>query len=109
MRILVPGTAGFIGFHLTRRLLEDGHEIFGVDSVNDYYDPALKDDRLAQLYGRRRFHFQKLDLADRPRTAELFRNIRPQRVIHLAAQAGVRYSLTNPHAYIDSNLVAFTN
>jgi UDP-glucuronate 4-epimerase len=109
MRILVTGSAGFIGFHVTDRLLKQGHEVEGVDNVNDYYDPALKQARLAQLRGRSRFRFQKLDLADRPGTAELFRSVRPQRVIHLAAQAGVRYSLTNPHAYIDSNIVAFTN
>ncbi|HEX4644776.1 MAG TPA: GDP-mannose 4,6-dehydratase, partial [Verrucomicrobiae bacterium] len=109
MNIMVTGSAGFIGFHLTKRLLEHGHRVVGVDSVNDYYDPNLKYGRLAQLHGRPRFQFQKLDLADRPRTAELFQNVRPKRVIHLAAQAGVRYSLTNPHAYIDSNLVAFTN
>ena len=109
MRILVTGSAGFIGFHVTQRLLEQGHEIFGVDNINDYYDPRLKHARLRQILGRSRFHFSKLDLADRPRTAELFQTIQPERVIHLAAQAGVRYSLTNPHAYIDSNLVAFTN
>jgi len=109
MRILVTGTAGFIGFHLTRRLLERGHEVFGADNVNDYYDPTLKYNRLAQLQERPGFRFHKLDLADRPRTAELFRSVQPQRVIHLAAQAGVRYSLTNPHAYIDGNLVAFAN
>jgi len=77
--------------------------------VNDYYDPTLKYNRLAQLQERPGFRFHKLDLADRPRTAELFRSVQPQRVIHLAAQAGVRYSLTNPHAYIDGNLVAFAN
>jgi UDP-glucuronate 4-epimerase len=109
MRTLVTGPAGFIGFHVTRRLLEQGCEVFGVDNVNDYYDPNLKLDRLAQLQGRPRFQFEKLDLADRPGTADLFQKVRPQRVIHLAAQAGVRYSLTNPHAYVDSNLVAFTN
>lgn len=109
MRILVTGSAGFIGFHVTRRLLEQGHEVFGVDNINDYYDPKLKHNRLGQLLGEPEFQFAKLDLADRAVTAELFRSIRPRRVIHLAAQAGVRYSLTNPHAYVDSNLVAFVN
>jgi UDP-glucuronate 4-epimerase len=109
MRILVTGSAGFIGFHLTRRLLDRGDEVIGVDNLNDYYDPALKQARLDQLLKRPRFSFSKLDLADRRRTADLFRDIRPQHVIHLAAQAGVRHSLTNPHAYVDSNLVAFTN
>jgi UDP-glucuronate 4-epimerase len=109
MRILLTGSAGFIGFHVSKRLLDEGHDVFGVDNLNNYYDPTLKQARLAQLLERPGFQFQKLDLADRPRTAELFRSIRPQRVIHLAAQAGVRYSLTNPHAYVDSNLVAFTN
>ncbi|MGH7992517.1 MAG: NAD-dependent epimerase [Limisphaerales bacterium] len=109
MRILVTGSAGFIGFHVAQRLLEQGHQVFGVDSVNDYYDPNLKYGRLAQILGRPGFQFARQDLADRPRTVELFRRIQPERVIHLAAQAGVRYSLTNPHAYIDSNLVAFTN
>jgi UDP-glucuronate 4-epimerase len=109
MRILVTGSAGFIGFHVAKRLLDEDSEVFSVDNLNNYYDPTLKEDRLAQLLERPGSHFQKLDLADRQRTAELFRRVRPQRVIHLAAQAGVRYSLTNPHAYLDSNLVAFTN
>src|SRR5580692_5683851 len=109
MRIIVTGSAGFIGFHLTKRLLEQGHEVFGADNVNDYYDQTLKRDRLAQLQGRDTFQFQNLDLADGPRTTELFRRVQPQQVIHLAAQAGVRYSLTNPHAYVESNLVAFAN
>jgi UDP-glucuronate 4-epimerase len=109
MRMLVTGSAGFIGFHLTKRLLQQGHEVFGADNLNDYYDQTLKYNRLAQLQGRPRFHFQRLDLADRQATAELFRSTRPQRVIHLAAQAGVRYSVMNPHAYVDSNLVAFVN
>src|SRR5258708_2177035 len=109
MRLLVTGSAGFIGFHLTKRLLEQGHEVIGVDNVNDYYDRNLQYGRLAQLQDSPQFRFQKLDLANRSRTAGLFRNVQPQRVIHLAAQAGVRYSLTNPHAYVDSNLVAFVN
>src|SRR5579859_6677621 len=109
MPVLVTGSAGFIGFHVTRRLLQQGHEVVGVDNFNDYYDPNLKYGRLAQILEYPRFRFLKLDLADRPRTAKLFQKIRPSRVIHLAAQAGVRYSLTNPHAYVDSNLVAFTN
>jgi UDP-glucuronate 4-epimerase len=109
MRILVTGSAGFIGFHVTKRLLEQGHEVFGVDNINNYYDPGLKRDRLRQIIHRPQFRFLKLDLADRSRVANLFSQVRPERVIHLAAQAGVRYSLTNPHAYVDSNLVAFTN
>ncbi len=109
MRILVTGAAGFIGFHLTQRLLERGDEVHGVDNLNDYYDVRLKQSRLAQLEGRPRFTFQKLDLADRAAVPEIFQRVRPQRVVHLAAQAGVRYSLTNPHAYVDANLVAFVN
>jgi UDP-glucuronate 4-epimerase len=109
MRLLLTGSAGFIGFHVTKRLLDKGHEVISVDNLNNYYDPVLKQDRLEQLLRRPGFRFQKLDLAERQHTADLFRNVRPQRVIHLAAQAGVRYSLTNPHAYVDSNLVAFTN
>jgi UDP-glucuronate 4-epimerase len=109
MRYLVTGAAGFIGFHVTQRLLDQGHEVFGVDNVNDYYDPKLKYGRLAQMVGRPGFNFRKLDLAERTPTAALFQKVRPQLVIHLAAQAGVRYSMKNPHAYIDSNLVAFTN
>ena len=109
MRILVTGAAGFIGFHLTQRLLERGDEVHGVDNLNDYYDVRLKQSRLAQLEGRPGFTFQKLDLADRAAVPEMFQRVRPQRVVHLAAQAGVRYSLTNPHAYVDANLVAFVN
>jgi len=107
MRILVTGCAGFIGFHLTKRLLDRGDDVLGLDNLNDYYDPKLKHARLVQLNGRPGFRFHKLDVGDRGRIADLFRIGRPQRVIHLAAQAGVRYSLTNPHAYVDSNLVGF--
>lgn len=109
MRVLVTGAAGFIGFHLCQRLLQRGDEVTGIDNFSDYYDVRLKEARLARLEGTAGFHFQRLDIADRPAAAQLFREIKPERVIHLAAQAGVRYSLTNPHAYADSNLTGFTN
>ena len=109
MKILVTGTAGFIGFHLAQRLLARGDEIIGLDVVNNYYDVRLKQARLAQLDARPNYRFVKLDLADREGMARLFKEVRPQRVVHLAAQAGVRYSLTNPHAYVESNLVGFIN
>lgn len=107
--VLVTGAAGFIGFSLARRLLEGGRAVVGVDSVNDYYDPALKEARLAVLRQFGNFAFHKLDLADRPRTEALFRDGKFGPVVHLAAQAGVRYSLENPHAYLDANLAAFLN
>jgi len=107
--ILLTGAAGFIGMHVAERLLEAGHRVVGVDNLNTYYDPALKDARLARLAGSPGFSFERLDLADRETTARLFETLRPAVVIHLAAQAGVRYSLVNPAAYIDSNLVAFGN
>ena len=109
MLTLMTGPAGFIGFHLAKRLLDRGDQVYGVDNLNDYYDVNLKHARLAQLEGRPGFTFQKLELADRAAVADLFRTVKPHRVIHLAAQAGVRYSLQNPHAYVDSNLVAFVN
>ena len=104
--VLVTGAAGFIGFCFARRLLEAGQVVHDVDGVNDYYDPALKEARLAQLAELPGFTFHRLDLADRAVTAALFRNGRYRRVVHLAAQAGVRYSLENPHAYVDGNLAA---
>jgi UDP-glucuronate 4-epimerase len=107
--ILVTGAAGFIGFHLAARLLKGGYRVVGVDNLNDYYDPALKESRLDILRGDPRFHFVKLDLADRVATAALFVETRFPVVLHLAAQAGVRYSLQNPDAYADSNLTAFVN
>jgi UDP-glucuronate 4-epimerase len=108
-KILVTGSAGFIGFHVTRALLERGDIVIGIDNLNDYYDVNLKYGRLAQLEPYQNFQFYKLDLADRPAMEDLFAKHRPDRVIHLAAQAGVRYSLKNPHAYVDSNLVGFMN
>ncbi|HSG71493.1 MAG TPA: SDR family NAD(P)-dependent oxidoreductase, partial [Planctomycetaceae bacterium] len=108
-RILVTGAAGFIGFHLTQRLLARGDEVVGLDDLNDYYDVTLKAARLVQLNGRDGFQFVKLNVADRDRMTNLFETERFDKVIHLAAQAGVRYSLENPHAYIDSNVVGFTN
>lgn len=107
--VLVTGAAGFVGFHLARRLLADGREVVGVDSLNDYYDRSLKDGRLELLQGHAGFRFVCMDLADRARTAALFDEVAPGVVAHLAAQAGVRYSLEAPHAYVDSNLVAFVN
>jgi UDP-glucuronate 4-epimerase len=107
--ILLTGVAGFIGYHLADRLLRDGCEVVGVDSLNEYYDPRLKRARLDRLQGRPGFRFERLDLADRAATPALFAAARPTLVVHLAAQAGVRYSLTNPHAYVDANLVGFLN
>lgn len=107
MKVLVTGAAGFIGFHLSQRLLGQGQEVVGLDNLNEYYDVELKRARLRQLEGHSNFRFVKADLADRRRMEEIFRSERFERVFHLAAQAGVRYSLTNPHVYIESNLVGF--
>jgi UDP-glucuronate 4-epimerase len=107
--ILVTGAAGFIGYHVSRRLLERGDEVLGLDNVNDYYDPSLKEARLEMLHAQSRFRFVKLDVADRSGMASLFAEEKPSRVVHLAAQAGVRYSLTNPYAYTSSNIEGFLN
>jgi len=109
MKLLVTGAAGFIGSHLTLRLLDRGDTVVGIDNLNDYYDVTLKEARLARVAGRQGFRFVKLDVADRAGLADLFAAERFDRVVHLAAQAGVRYSLVNPQAYIDANLVGFTN
>lgn len=107
--ILVTGAAGFIGYHVSKRLLEAGTDVVGVDNVNDYYDPALKEARLARLAKYGGFRFERADVADKAAMSALFAALGPARVVHLAAQAGVRYSLTNPYAYIDANLLGFLN
>ena len=109
MKIMVTGTAGFIGNHLALRLLERGDEVIGIDNLNDYYDVSLKIDRLARIKDHANFTDIRLDIADRAGLEEVFKKHQPQKVVNLAAQAGVRYSLQNPHAYIDSNIVGFIN
>jgi UDP-glucuronate 4-epimerase len=108
-RILVTGAAGFIGMHTAARLLDRGDQVVGIDNLNDYYSPALKRGRLAMLSGREDFQFHQLALEDHDAIRDLFRQYSFDAVIHLAAQAGVRYSLQHPHAYVNSNLVGFTN
>ena len=109
MKILLTGAAGFIGMATSLRLLAQGHQVCGVDNLNDYYEVSLKEDRLKQLMSHDNFQFVKADIADRAAMAELFGASNFDQVIHLAAQAGVRYSLKNPHAYVDSNIVGFLN
>ncbi len=109
MRVLVTGVAGFIGFHTAKALLARGDEVVGLDNVNAYYDVRLKEARLAQLAALSGYRFERVDLADREGMERVFREAGPQRVVHLAAQAGVRYAATNPHAYADSNLTGFLN
>src|ERR1700726_318716 len=107
--ILVTGAAGFIGFHLARRLLADGWTVHAVDNLNDYYDPRLKEARLGELRTSANFHFEKCDLANRSAVAALFTKQRFPYVAHLAAQAGVAHSAVDPAAYVDANLVGFAN
>jgi len=109
MKVLITGVAGFIGMHCAKRLLARGDSVIGVDNLNDYYDVSLKQDRLAQIADHPNFIWSKLDIEDRDAMASLFAAHHPDRVIHLAAQAGVRYSLENPHAYIDANIQGFMN
>jgi len=107
--VLVTGTAGFIGMHVARRLLRDGHAVIGLDNLNDYYDPSLKKARLAELAGFANFEFNKADVADGAAVADLFAAHRFPAVVHLAAQVGVRQSLRDPHAYVGANLAGFVN
>ena len=109
MRVLVTGAAGFIGYHVAERLLARGDEVVGLDNLNPYYDPTLKQARLSRLEAQEGFRFERIDLADRPAMEASFANGAYQRVVHLAAQAGVRYSVENPHAYADSNLTGTLN
>lgn len=107
--ILITGAAGFIGFHLSKKLLQEGRRVVGLDNLNDYYDPTLKRDRLAQLEEFDSFSHAGFDMAEREAMADLFKENRFDAVVNLAAQAGVRYSLINPHSYVDTNLVGFVN
>lgn len=109
MRILITGSAGFIGSALAKRLLDRGDEVIGVDNLNDYYDVSLKESRLARIKSLPGFSEARVDIADREALSAVFSRHRPDRVVNLAAQAGVRYSLINPHAYVDTNLVGFVN
>ena len=109
MKVFLTGAAGFIGMHVAQLLLARGDEVVGIDNLNDYYEVSLKEARLARLINQPGFRFVKLDIADREGMAALFAEEKPQAVINLAAQAGVRYSLKNPHAYVDSNIVGFVN
>lgn len=107
--VLVTGSAGFIGFHLAKKLLENGKAVVGIDTINPYYDPTLKEARLAQLTPFSEYRHVKLDLADRQGIADLFSQNKFDAVVNLAAQAGVRYSLENPHSYVDTNIVGYVN
>ena len=109
MKKIITGVAGFIGFHIAKYYLEHGDTIVGVDNLNDYYDPTLKEARLSQLNNYNNFNFHKIDIIDKNEIDTIFKKESPKYVIHLAAQAGVRYSLQNPYAYIDSNITGFMN
>lgn len=107
--ILITGSAGFIGFHLSHSLLKEGYDVVGIDNMNDYYDPKLKEDRNSVLLEFPSYHFHRIDIKDKISVADIFERYQPEYVVHLAAQAGVRYSLINPDAYIESNIIGFYN
>jgi len=109
MKILITGSAGFIGYHLCKELLDEENTILGIDNLNNYYNPSLKINRLNQLKLYKNFKFEKIDISDREKITPIFKDFKPNKVVNLAAQAGVRYSLQNPYAYMDSNLVGFLN
>jgi len=109
MKICITGAAGFIGYHLCRSMVDDGFEVLGIDNLNDYYDPTLKDSRLNQLGRYDNFKFEKLDISKSDPLIKVFKLFKPSKVVNLAAQAGVRYSIQNPYAYLDSNLSGFVN
>ena len=108
-KILITGAAGFIGFYLAQKLIKDNFSVYGIDNLNDYYDVALKKDRLKILSSQPNFAFERIDLSDRDSLFAFIEKVKPSIVINLAAQAGVRYSITNPQAYVESNLVGFAN
>ena len=109
MKLLITGAAGFIGFHLSQKLLEEDYQVIGIDNLNDYYDPSLKKDRLKILEKYNNFCFHKVDLKDKAAVDNIFESHKPTHVVNLAAQAGVRHSILNPYAYVDSNLIGFMN
>ena len=108
-KILVTGSSGFIGMHLCKNLLDDGYIVEGIDNMNDYYDLSLKEARLHLLSDYDNFNFNKIDISNLQDVEKVFNNFKPEKVVNLAAQAGVRYSLENPHVYIQSNIIGFTN
>ncbi len=109
MKILITGSAGFIGYHLSKSFLEDGQEVLGVDNINSYYDKNLKIDRLENLKSYKNFQFKKVDISEKDSIKKVFEFFKPNKVVNLAAQAGVRYSIENPYAYMNSNLIGFLN
>ena len=109
MKLLITGAAGFIGFHLSQKLLKEDYQVIGIDNLNSYYDPGLKKARLEILGSHNNFCFHKVDLKDKAEVDNIFETYKPTHVVNLAAQAGVRYSIENPYAYVDSNLIGFMN